>query len=92
MNRDVWASCLLRCGRCSTDSYPEDAAWIDHDLLLARFRPACEHVAEQVRLIRPSTVPVDTRCGGVLPSGARCPAQAGPHGLCPSHDRSKATP
>ena len=31
------------CGTCGATAYPEDAAWIAGDLILASFPPLCDH-------------------------------------------------
>lgn len=90
MRRDAyWWAGHLTCRHCPENSYPADAVWLGPDLLLARYRPACPHLAEQVRLVQPSTLRVDDRCAAVLPAGTRCSDTAGPDGLCPAHDSAR---
>ena len=81
------------CPRSGAVAWPVDAAWLDDDLLVASFpAPECEGCShtDDVRIIRPSTLPVSERCTATTRAGRRCTRRVAVGAVCAVHARSGA--
>ena len=81
------------CPACRAEAYPDDAAWLDADLILASFPPLCRHASQaRVQLVTPSAlVPAPDLCAGTTTAGTRCRSRPGVGGrYCQRHDPKPA--
>lgn len=75
----------LSCDGCGAVTYPVEARWLDETWVIARFPTACDHTVESVRLVAPTTLPVDGRCQGMTRAGTRCKLPVTTRGWCGIH-------